>query len=112
MYARPEAEGSVAAPTAGFHFTEALIERIKAKGVEFAEVTLHVGLGTFQPLYSDNVDEHKMHPEWVEVSQDTVDAIARAKLRGSRVVSVGTTTLRTLEGVSMLSPTRELVRWP
>lgn len=101
-------EGSVAAPTAGFHFTPELIEKLKNKGVEFAEVTLHVGLGTFLPVKSERVEDHTMHSEWVEVSQDTADKINLAKSEGRRVVAVGTTTVRTLEGVAsfVLPPMR------
>jgi len=96
-------EGSVAAPTAGFHFTDELIEKLKNKGVEFAEVTLHVGLGTFLPVKSENVEEHKMHSEWVELSQENADKINCAKREGRRVVAVGTTTVRTLEGIVLRS---------
>lgn len=95
-------EGSVAAPTAGFHFTPALIERLREQGVEFAEVTLHVGLGTFQPMKTDTLEEHQMHSEWVQVSADTASQINRAKSEGRRVIAVGTTTVRTLEGVEAL----------
>lgn len=97
-----EKEGSVAAPTAGFHFTPELIEKIKSKGVQFAEVTLHVGLGTFLPVKSERVHDHTMHSEWVEVSSETVEAIRGAKERGGRVIAVGTTSVRTLEGVVSL----------
>jgi S-adenosylmethionine:tRNA ribosyltransferase-isomerase len=97
VYAK--AEGSVAAPTAGFHFTPELIEKLKAKGVEFAEVTLHVGLGTFLPIKSDTVEEHQMHAEWVEVTSKNANIINLAKREGRRVVAVGTTSVRTLEGV-------------
>lgn len=103
MYARHE--GSVAAPTAGFHFTPALVEKLKQKGVEFAEVTLHVGLGTFLPVKSERVADHVMHSEMVEVSEETAVAINRAKQTGRRVVAVGTTTVRTLEGVAQFSNT-------
>lgn len=96
VYARHE--GSVAAPTAGFHFTPELIERLKAKGVQFAEVTLHVGLGTFLPVKSDTLEEHAMHGEWVELTAKNADLINAAKAEGRRVVAVGTTTVRVLEG--------------
>lgn len=96
-------EGSVAAPTAGFHFTPALIERAKKKGVEFAEVTLHVGLGTFLPVKSERVADHTMHSEWVEVSAETAAAVNRAKRESRRIIAVGTTTARTLEGVARLT---------
>lgn len=97
-----EKEGSVAAPTAGFHFTSELIEKIKAKGVQFADVTLHVGLGTFLPVKAEFVHDHTMHSEWVEVSTETVEAIRATKERGGRVIAVGTTSVRTLEGVASL----------
>ena len=95
-------EGSVAAPTAGFHFTDDVIQKLKEKGVEFAEVTLHVGLGTFLPVKSERVEDHTMHSEWVEISEDTANKINKAKSGGRRVVAVGTTTVRTLEGVAKL----------
>lgn len=95
-------EGSVAAPTAGFHFTTELIEKLKNKGVEFAEVTLHVGLGTFLPVKTERIEDHTMHSELVEISPETSNAINRAKKEGRRVIAVGTTTVRTLEGVAQL----------
>ncbi len=98
IYAREE--GSVAAPTAGFHFTPELIEKIKEKGVSFAEVTLHVGLGTFLPVKSEQIEDHTMHSEWVELPDATVQAIHTTKASGGRVIAVGTTTVRTLEGVA------------
>lgn len=97
IYAK--SEGSVAAPTAGFHFTPELIEKLKFKGVEFAEVTLHVGLGTFLPVKTEKVEDHKMHEEWVELSAKNADLINQAKKEKRRVVVVGTTTVRTLEGI-------------
>lgn len=100
VYAKPE--GSVAAPTAGFHFTPELIEKLKQKGVVFAEVTLHVGLGTFLPVKSERVEDHTMHSEWVEISESTAEVITRAKKEGRRVIAVGTTTTRTLEGIALL----------
>lgn len=100
VYAKPE--GSVAAPTAGFHFTPELIETLKQKGVIFAEVTLHVGLGTFLPVKSERIEDHTMHSEWVEVSSESAEIITRAKKEGRRVVAIGTTTTRTLEGVALL----------
>ncbi len=93
-------EGSVAAPTAGFHFTPELIERLKNKGVQFAEVTLHVGLGTFLPVKTDDIAQHTMHSEWVELTAKNADLINAAKLEGRRIVAVGTTTVRTLEGIA------------
>jgi S-adenosylmethionine:tRNA ribosyltransferase-isomerase len=100
VYAKTE--GSVAAPTAGFHFTTELIERLKQHGIQFAEVTLHVGLGTFLPVKSERIEDHTMHSEWVEVSHETAEIIAKAKKEGRRVIAVGTTTTRTLEGVALL----------
>jgi len=93
-------EGSVAAPTAGFHFTPELIQKIEDKGVQFAEVTLHVGIGTFQPVKTEMVEDHIMHSEWVEITAKNCDLINQAKKEGRRVIAVGTTTVRTLEGVA------------
>lgn len=93
-------EGSVAAPTAGFHFTPELIETLKAKGVEFAEVTLHVGLGTFLPVKADMTEDHVMHSEWVELTDKNAAIINIAKAEGRRIIAVGTTTVRSLEGVA------------
>lgn len=95
--------GSVAAPTAGFHFTPRLLKEFKKMGVEMAFVTLHVGLGTFRPVKTKKVEEHKMHGEWVEIGARTAAAINRAKAEGRRVIAVGTTTARTLEGIAFLS---------
>ena len=89
--------GSVAAPTAGLHFTPEILERIRRHGIELAELTLHVGLGTFQPVREDVVEEHKLHSEWYEISADAAEAIERARQAGRRIVAVGTTTVRTLE---------------
>ncbi len=96
-FAREDESGSVAAPTAGLHFTPALDDAIRAKGVEIAEVTLHVGAGTFKPIDAEHVDEHPMHEEWCSVPPETADAIARTRAAGGRVIAVGTTTARTLE---------------
>ena len=90
-------DGSAAAPTAGLHFTPALIEKIKAKGVEFVEVLLHVGLGTFRPVKVENVEEHDMHSEYYEISESSAEKINRALKEGRRVICVGTTSVRTLE---------------
>lgn len=95
IYAR--ARGSVAAPTAGLHFTPEILERIRARGVEIAEVTLHVGLGTFQPVRTAKVEEHQLHREWYEVSPEAARGINAAKQDQRRVIAVGTTTVRTLE---------------
>ena len=94
--------GSVAAPTAGFHFTKELLESIRAKGVEIQYVTLHVGLGTFRPMKSETIEEHEMHSEFVTIDSMTAQAINQAKQEGRRVIAVGTTTVRTLEGVNAL----------
>jgi S-adenosylmethionine:tRNA ribosyltransferase-isomerase len=95
-----ERAGSVAAPTAGLHFTPELLDRLSAAGVRTARVTLHVGLGTFAPIKADDPTRHAIHAEWCEVGQETVDAIREAKARGGRVVAVGTTTTRTLESAA------------
>ena len=95
VYAKDE--GSVAAPTAGLHFTEEILEQLKAKGVEIAYVTLNVGIGTFRPVKCENILEHKMDSEAFEISQETADLINRAKSAGKKIVAVGTTTVRTLE---------------
>mgnify|MGYP006096953129 FL=1 len=92
--------GAVAAPTAGLHFDQALIARLKSKGVETAHITLHVGAGTFQPVKVENIDEHVMHSEWVHVSQSVCDAISQAHSRGNKVVAVGTTVVRSLEAAA------------
>jgi S-adenosylmethionine:tRNA ribosyltransferase-isomerase len=89
--------GAVAAPTAGLHFDEAMLERLAGRGIASAHVTLHVGAGTFQPVRSEKLDQHVMHSEWLEVGQDVVDAVAATRARGGRVVAVGTTSVRSLE---------------
>ncbi len=89
--------GAVAAPTAALHFDETLLAAFEARGISRASVTLHVGAGTFQPVKTENLAEHRMHSEWYEVPVATQEAIAQAKARGGRVVAVGTTTVRTLE---------------
>ncbi|MBC5579951.1 tRNA preQ1(34) S-adenosylmethionine ribosyltransferase-isomerase QueA [Anaerofilum sp. BX8] len=91
--------GSAAAPTAGLHFTGRLLEELKQKGVRVAEVTLHVGLGTFRPVKVDDITQHHMHTEWYSVSEETADLIRRTKAAGRRVIAVGTTSCRTLESV-------------
>jgi len=92
--------GSVAAPTAGFHFTDELLEKLKDKGIQIEYVTLHVGLGTFAPVKVDNIKEHKMHSEYYQVDQDVWQRIKKAKEEKRRVVSVGTTATRVLESVA------------
>jgi S-adenosylmethionine:tRNA ribosyltransferase-isomerase len=93
--------GAAAAPTAALHFDEALLAELSARGIGRAAVTLHVGAGTFQPVRADNIADHRMHSEWFDVPQATVDAIAATKAAGGRVVSVGTTTLRALESAAV-----------
>jgi len=92
--ARP---GAVAAPTAGLHFDQAMLERLAQAGIGSAQVTLHVGAGTFQPVRVQNLDEHRMHSEWLTVPAETVEAVRRTRERGGRVVAVGTTSVRSLE---------------
>jgi len=92
--------GSVAAPTAGLHFTERLFGEIKAKGVQTAAVTLHIGLDTFQPIRTEKIDAHVMHREWFDVPGPTAEAIQEARKRDGRVIAVGTTVTRVLESVS------------
>lgn len=99
--ARP---GAVAAPTAALHFDEPLLAALRARGVSTAAVTLHVGAGTFQPVRTESLAEHKMHSEWFDVSADTVAAIQRTRSAGGRVVAVGTTTLRALESAAQDCP--------
>ena len=94
--------GSAAAPTAGLHFTEELMDRIRAKGVKIAYVTLHVGLGTFRPVKVDDVTKHKMHSEHYEIPEETAKIINETKQNGGRVIAVGTTTCRTLESVATM----------
>lgn len=92
--------GAVAAPTAGLHFDNPLLEQLKQKGVDMAYVTLHVGAGTFQPVRVENIHDHHMHAEYAEVSQEVVDAIMATKARGGRVIAVGTTSVRSLESAA------------
>ena len=92
--------GAVAAPTAGLHFDDVLLEKIKAKGAEFAYVTLHVGAGTFQPVKVENINDHHMHAEYVEVPQEVVEAIKATKALGGRIIAVGTTSVRSLESAA------------
>ena len=92
--------GSAAAPTAGLHFTPELMDTIRAKGVGIAEVTLHVGLGTFRPVQEDEISDHKMHSEWYSISEETAQRIRDTKAAGHRVIAVGTTSCRTLEAVA------------
>lgn len=93
-------DGSAAAPTAGLHFTDELLQKLKEKGVERAEVLLHVGLGTFRPVSEDIITDHKMHSEYYEIKEEAAEIINRAKREGRRVIAVGTTSVRTLESVA------------
>ena len=95
-----EKPGAVAAPTAGLHFDDGLLHRLSKKGVNFAFVTLHVGAGTFQPVKVDNIHEHHMHSEYIEVPADVVDAVRATRVAGKRVIAVGTTSVRSLESAS------------
>ncbi|GJQ52769.1 MAG: tRNA preQ1(34) S-adenosylmethionine ribosyltransferase-isomerase QueA [Anaerolineaceae bacterium] len=94
--------GSAAAPTAGLHFTPRLLEELQVKGVRVAYVTLHVGLDTFAPVNEDNPEEHKIHSEWCELTQETADAINETRTRGGKIIAVGTTSVRTLESAGSL----------
>lgn len=100
--------GSVAAPTAGLHFTKGLIRDIIRKGVKIVYVTLHIGMGTFMPVKVDNLEEHRMHSEYFEISKETCDEINLCKLRGNKVIAVGTTAVRVLETVASRSKDRSL----
>ncbi len=93
-------DGSAAAPTAGLHFTKELLQKVKDKGVQIAEVTLHVGLGTFRPVKVENVLDHHMHSEYYQITQEAADLINQTKANGKRVISVGTTSTRTLESAA------------
>jgi S-adenosylmethionine:tRNA ribosyltransferase-isomerase len=102
-----EKPGAVAAPTAGLHFDEALLEQIRQKGVEMGFVTLHVGAGTFKPVQVDDISEHVMHSEAIEVSDELVAQIERTRQKGGRVIAVGTTSVRCLESAAQFSGTAE-----
>jgi S-adenosylmethionine:tRNA ribosyltransferase-isomerase len=102
VYARER--GSVAAPTAGLHFTPEILERLRARGIETVEVTLHVGMGTFQPVHAERVEDHKMHSEPYSISAPAAEQLSHARAAGRRVVAVGTTTVRTLEHAARQNP--------
>jgi S-adenosylmethionine:tRNA ribosyltransferase-isomerase len=104
VYARAETTGSVAAPTAGLHFTPQILAEIRERGIEIAELTLHVGLGTFQPVHVENVEEHKLHRESYSISEAAAGQINRALTEKRRIVAVGTTTVRTLEFAAAQNP--------
>ncbi len=113
VYADPGRSRSVAAPTAGLHFTPELLAALAARGVERAEVVLHVGLGTFAPVECEFVEQHPMHAEWCHMPASTAAAIARCRARGGRVIAVGTTSARTLETFTPeeLAAGQDLSRW-
>jgi len=100
--------GAVAAPTAGLHFDEALLARLDSKGVDRAFVTLHVGAGTFQPVKADNLQDHVMHSEWLNVSATVIEKIKQTKQRGGRVIAVGTTSVRCLESTALFSGSNDV----
>lgn len=102
VYAREP--GSAAAPTAGLHFTQEILEQLRDLGIETAEITLHVGLGTFQPVHGERVEEHTMHREWYCISPEAANQLNRARASGRRIVAVGTTTVRTLEHAIARNP--------
>lgn len=101
LYSRADKKGSVAAPTAGLHFTGEMRERLLSIGAEWAEVTLHVGYGTFSPVREEDIRRHPMHAEYAEIPAETVEAVRRAKREGRPVIAVGTTSARTLEGAAL-----------
>ena len=101
LYSRGDKKGSVAAPTAGLHFTGEMRERLLSLGVEWAEVTLHVGYGTFSPVREEDIRRHPMHAEYAEIPPATIEAVRRAKRDGRPVIAVGTTSARTLEGAAL-----------
>ena len=107
--------GSVAAPTAGLHFTPELLDACNQRGIQRAEVTLHVGIGTFRPVSVENLSEHRMHSEWCEISQIAATTLAETRSRGGRIVTVGTTSLRTLEsachGIGVPDATSTFREW-
>jgi S-adenosylmethionine:tRNA ribosyltransferase-isomerase len=104
--------GAVAAPTAGLHFDDALLDALRARGVAFGAVTLHVGAGTFQPMRSERLDQHVMHSEWLNVGAALVEQIAQTRARGGRVIAVGTTVVRALETATVRTDMGEHVLWP
>ena len=101
--------GAVAAPTAGLHFDENLLNEIRAKGVEIAEITLHIGAGTFQPVREEDLSKHLMHKEWFMVSAKVVEAVKNCKKRGGRVIAIGTTSLRAIESAAKSGELKEFV---
>lgn len=106
VYADENEAGAVAAPTAGLHFDDELLAQIKAKGVQSAFVTLHVGAGTFQPVKTENIEAHQMHKEWLKVDQAVCDAVNKTKANGGRIIAVGTTAVRCLETATINNETQ------
>ena len=104
--------GAVAAPTAGLHFDQALLDALRARGIEFGTVTLHVGAGTFQPMRSERLDQHVMHSEWLNVGAALVEQIAQTRARGGRVIAVGTTVVRALESATVVNDEGDAVLRP
>ena len=102
-----EQPGAIAAPTAGLHFTSQLLAKLSARGIQQAYITLHVGIGTFRPVETEKITDHTMHQEWVEVSSQVVEQIRETKARGGRVIAVGTTVVRAIEGAATASGVRE-----
>ena len=109
VYAKEK--GAVAAPTAGLHFTKELLEKLKNKGVKIAEITLHVGLGTFRPIKSEIVENHDIHGEWFYVPRKTIDLIKTTKEKDKKVIAVGTTVVRTLETIARMDKKDEYSGW-
>lgn len=109
VYARER--GSAAAPTAGLHFTDELLQKIRDKGVEEVFVTLHVGLGTFRPVEEENIEDHQMHSEFYSITPEAADAINRAKAEGRRIIAVGTTSIRTLESAGTMGTLKAGSGW-
>jgi len=109
VYAKEK--GAVAAPTAGLHFTEKLLAELKEKGIRIAEITLHVGLGTFRPIKSKNIENHDIHGEWFHVPKETVELINKTKNNSKKIVAVGTTVVRTLETIARMEKSSEYSGW-
>jgi len=105
------AEGSAAAPTAGLHFTPAVLEKLRERGVSLAFITLHIGLDTFRPIQTEQVEDHPMHTEYYEISPETAQAVRDTQAGGGRIVAVGTTTVRTLESAAQSGPVQPGGRW-
>mgnify|MGYP001225791219 CR=1 FL=1 len=103
IYADPEKDLSVAAPTAGFHFNYKLLAALKKKDIAVAKITLHVGMGTFKPINKDNIKDHEMHKERIELKEEAINLINKAKSQGGRIICIGTTTLRCLESIAKMN---------